>query len=69
MTSLTIHLPDELVKKAEQAGLLESEELAKLLEQALQAKNENRSNTGFGMLKSNKNPVPVDFDVASLLSK
>ncbi|RLZ10851.1 hypothetical protein EAH57_00240 [Acinetobacter sp. 2JN-4] len=69
MTSLTIHLPDELVKKAEQAGLLESEELAKLLEQALQAKNENRSNTGFGMLKSNKTPVPVDFDVASLLSK
>lgn len=35
MTSLTIQLPDELVERAEQAGLLKSENLVQLLNKQL----------------------------------
>ncbi|MFU8925293.1 hypothetical protein [Acinetobacter puyangensis] len=58
MTSfLTIYLP-ELDEKAEEVGLLESEWLIKLVEQAIQA---------FCLLKSGKASVPVDFDGAHLI--
>ncbi|MFU8928308.1 hypothetical protein [Acinetobacter puyangensis] len=35
MTSLTIHLPDELAEKAKKAGLLESDNLVQLLSKQL----------------------------------
>lgn len=37
MTSLTINLPDELVEKIKQAGLLESPHVENMFKQALQA--------------------------------
>jgi hypothetical protein len=68
MKTFTVQIPDQLAGKAEQAGLLSSERVVQFLEQALRERDPFRGPSGFGMLKSDKKSIPVDFDVADVLA-
>lgn len=66
MASLTIHLPDELVKRAERVGLLESEKMVELLQQAV----EKQENSLYHLIQSlpiatsyDQNPLDIQKDM------
>lgn len=64
MTSLTIDLPDELVQKAEQVGVLDKQRLSEILSHYLQEqiRHEKLSVRGFGFLQQQTFNIPDDFD-------
>lgn len=64
MTSLTLELPDELVRKAEQIGVFDKKRLSEILHQYLQEQIEHEKTTvrGLGFLKKQPFHIPDDFD-------